>query len=269
MPVPSNQLHTKQHESWINENINSIEAGLLRKVNPDIALDRAINLKNNIIKLSNTYNTTRDNSLAELLMKTSEAIGRLGPASNACHYPRGKDDPVSLSEAFMHLDREIEMGNGMVLTHPIMGVDNSCYAIKEGDDFKSQFPHISQGGLRNTQPTVQRSHETGNWCAISPATHHSDDQHQLKISLINDSKDSGKNENRTTAGNERSNTRRRRPNHPKQVTTALYAWYNMHKDNPYPDDCAKKVLQQQTGLNAVQLNNWFINGRIMLNDFSQ
>ncbi|AGO13108.1 AaceriAFL049Cp [[Ashbya] aceris (nom. inval.)] len=53
----------------------------------------------------------------------------------------------------------------------------------------------------------------------------------------------------------------RRSNLPKETVDILNEWLRNHYDNPYPSPQEKKELLKQTGLNPVQLSNWFINVR--------
>ncbi|AMD21322.1 HER043Wp [Eremothecium sinecaudum] len=53
----------------------------------------------------------------------------------------------------------------------------------------------------------------------------------------------------------------RRSNLPKNIVDILNDWLRDHYENPYPSPQEKKQLLKQTGLNPVQLSNWFINVR--------
>lgn len=55
--------------------------------------------------------------------------------------------------------------------------------------------------------------------------------------------------------------KKRRLNLPKATTGILLEWLQRNLDHPYPLNSEKTVLMQQTGLNAQQLGNWFINAR--------
>ena len=44
-------------------------------------------------------------------------------------------------------------------------------------------------------------------------------------------------------------------------TSALKAWWRERLEWPYPTDEDKKALGEETGLDATQINNWFINQR--------
>ena len=45
------------------------------------------------------------------------------------------------------------------------------------------------------------------------------------------------------------------------ATSALKAWWRERLEWPYPTDEDKKALGEETGLDATQINNWFINQR--------
>ncbi|KAG2484529.1 hypothetical protein HYH03_016667 [Edaphochlamys debaryana] len=48
---------------------------------------------------------------------------------------------------------------------------------------------------------------------------------------------------------------------PPDVTAVLRGWFDSHYAWPYPTDPDKRELGAVTGLNATQINNWFINQR--------
>ncbi|AET37993.1 homeobox domain-containing protein Ecym_2247 [Eremothecium cymbalariae DBVPG len=60
---------------------------------------------------------------------------------------------------------------------------------------------------------------------------------------------------------EHTKKQHRRSNLPKETVDILNEWLRDHYDNPYPSPQEKKELLKQTGLNPVQLSNWFINVR--------
>jgi hypothetical protein len=47
----------------------------------------------------------------------------------------------------------------------------------------------------------------------------------------------------------------------KEVVRMLRNWLNAHKARPYPTNEEVELLQQRTGLNKTQINNWFANAR--------
>lgn len=296
MSTSVNQLQIKQHENWLDDNVDAVKNGLIHRINPELALKRAIDIKNNTIELKNSYNSSQDPSVASLLLKTSHAINNISFAiDNNFFTNRPIDSPMTLSDAFMYLDMELDMETAVVLSSnntptnpPIAPLpplitnnpDAPCnFNIKDNEyqslHLLSQLhvypPQISQQNLNDTNQT-NNAHSLQQTTPnnliyfpnddILPNPHQQHPPHS-KNKYPNHSLDQSRHNNtKLNKNGDRSvNVRRRRPNHPKQVTTALYAWYNLHKDNPYPDDRAKKILQQQTGLNAVQLNNWFINAR--------
>lgn len=55
--------------------------------------------------------------------------------------------------------------------------------------------------------------------------------------------------------------RTKRTNYPKHVSITLRRWLQENMKNPYPSDTEKTILREKTGLDATQLNNWFINAR--------
>jgi hypothetical protein len=55
--------------------------------------------------------------------------------------------------------------------------------------------------------------------------------------------------------------RKRRGNLPKEATSQLKAWFNAHRDSPYPSEDEKYALCSSTGLTLNQVSNWFINAR--------
>ncbi|KAL0266044.1 UNVERIFIED_CONTAM: hypothetical protein PYX00_011761 [Menopon gallinae] len=55
--------------------------------------------------------------------------------------------------------------------------------------------------------------------------------------------------------------RAKRTNYPKHVSGILRKWLQENMKNPYPSDTEKVLLREKTGLDATQLNNWFINAR--------
>ncbi|KAH9273986.1 hypothetical protein BASA83_003621 [Batrachochytrium salamandrivorans] len=58
-----------------------------------------------------------------------------------------------------------------------------------------------------------------------------------------------------------SKSRSSRPNHSIEVQQYLRDWLKRHRTHPYPSEEAKQGMCQHTGLDLVQLNNWFINAR--------
>ncbi|KAK6098061.1 hypothetical protein MT418_002127 [Batrachochytrium dendrobatidis] len=50
-----------------------------------------------------------------------------------------------------------------------------------------------------------------------------------------------------------------RPNHSVEVQSYLKDWITKHKAHPYPSEEAKQAMCLHTGLELIQLNNWFIN----------
>eukprot|EP00866_Antonospora_locustae_P000141 jgi/Antlo1/141/1170 len=60
---------------------------------------------------------------------------------------------------------------------------------------------------------------------------------------------------------ETSIERTKRTNYPKHVSNMLRRWLQENMKNPYPSDTEKIILREKTGLDATQLNNWFINAR--------
>lgn len=55
--------------------------------------------------------------------------------------------------------------------------------------------------------------------------------------------------------------KRKRGRLPAESTALLTTWWSEHERWPYPTETEKNLLCASTGLNAVQLNNWFINRR--------
>ncbi|KAF2014495.1 hypothetical protein BU24DRAFT_215756 [Aaosphaeria arxii CBS 175.79] len=55
--------------------------------------------------------------------------------------------------------------------------------------------------------------------------------------------------------------RKRRGNLPKEATGILKAWFQAHRDSPYPGEEEKLQLCAQTQLTLNQVSNWFINAR--------
>ena len=55
--------------------------------------------------------------------------------------------------------------------------------------------------------------------------------------------------------------KQRRANYPKHITEHLKQWLHEHIMNPYPSEEEKHMLSELTGLDNVQVNNWFINAR--------
>jgi hypothetical protein len=47
----------------------------------------------------------------------------------------------------------------------------------------------------------------------------------------------------------------------KQATTALRAWFNAHRQFPYPSETDRGRLSEETGLTSTQVSNWFTNAR--------
>ena len=54
--------------------------------------------------------------------------------------------------------------------------------------------------------------------------------------------------------------RRRRNLRPK-ATMVLSEWFEIHRENPYPDDSQKRALADQAGVGVEQVSNWFSNRR--------
>lgn len=55
--------------------------------------------------------------------------------------------------------------------------------------------------------------------------------------------------------------KRKRGRLPAESTSVLTTWWTEHERWPYPTEAEKVILCASTGLNTVQLNNWFINRR--------
>lgn len=53
----------------------------------------------------------------------------------------------------------------------------------------------------------------------------------------------------------------KRANYPKKVSRILKNWLKENMNNPYPSESEKIMLMEFTGLDATQINNWFINAR--------
>jgi len=53
----------------------------------------------------------------------------------------------------------------------------------------------------------------------------------------------------------------KRANYPKKVSRILKNWLKENMNNPYPSESEKVMLMEFTGLDATQINNWFINAR--------
>ena len=45
------------------------------------------------------------------------------------------------------------------------------------------------------------------------------------------------------------------------ASSILLEWVTAHIDNPYPTSQEKAELEQKTGLDQMQVNNWLINYR--------
>ncbi|ODQ82830.1 hypothetical protein BABINDRAFT_159330 [Babjeviella inositovora NRRL Y-12698] len=58
-----------------------------------------------------------------------------------------------------------------------------------------------------------------------------------------------------------SSSKKKRYNLPKKTTTILLKWLEQNLHHPYPTNMEKQQLMFETGLNAQQLGNWFINAR--------
>lgn len=53
----------------------------------------------------------------------------------------------------------------------------------------------------------------------------------------------------------------KRANYPKKISKVLKNWLKENMTNPYPSEIEKAMLMEVTGLDATQINNWFINAR--------
>lgn len=53
----------------------------------------------------------------------------------------------------------------------------------------------------------------------------------------------------------------KRANYPKNISRILKTWLSNNISKPYPSEVEKNQLMQSTGLNSIQINNWFINAR--------
>jgi len=53
----------------------------------------------------------------------------------------------------------------------------------------------------------------------------------------------------------------KRSNYSKKVITILKGWLMENLNDPYPSESEKNMLMEYTGLNTIQINNWFINAR--------
>ena len=53
----------------------------------------------------------------------------------------------------------------------------------------------------------------------------------------------------------------KKQNFSETVTSILKLWLLQNIKNPFPSDEQKDILAQKTGLDVIQVNNWFINAR--------
>lgn len=58
-----------------------------------------------------------------------------------------------------------------------------------------------------------------------------------------------------------SKPKNKRANYPKKISRILKNWLKENMNNPYPSESEKIMLIEHTGLDATQINNWFINAR--------
>ncbi|KAF1995967.1 hypothetical protein P154DRAFT_329430 [Amniculicola lignicola CBS 123094] len=65
----------------------------------------------------------------------------------------------------------------------------------------------------------------------------------------------------TMGADQNAFNRKRRGNLPKEATGILKAWFQAHRDSPYPTEDEKLALCNQTNLSINQISNWFINAR--------
>lgn len=56
---------------------------------------------------------------------------------------------------------------------------------------------------------------------------------------------------------------RRRSNFTKRTKETLLVWLENHLDNPYPTEQDKQQLAMETSLSVAQVNNWFVNARLV------
>ncbi|KAH3903413.1 uncharacterized protein SCODWIG_01872 [Saccharomycodes ludwigii] len=70
-----------------------------------------------------------------------------------------------------------------------------------------------------------------------------------------------KNINANIVGTVSKKLKKKRSNLPKEKVAILNNWLIQNLHNPYPSTQEKVRLRQETGLNSVQLSNWFINVR--------
>lgn len=48
---------------------------------------------------------------------------------------------------------------------------------------------------------------------------------------------------------------------PAKASAVLKAWWDSHQKYPYPSEHEKTLLKEETGLDHIQINNWFVNMR--------
>lgn len=80
----------------------------------------------------------------------------------------------------------------------------------------------------------------------------------IKLGLIH-SNSSNKKSNESGIFTQR--IKNKRANYPKKISRVLKNWLKENMNNPYPSESEKLMLMDLTGLDATQINNWFINAR--------
>eukprot|EP01147_Barroeca_monosierra_P010592 gene10592-2715_t len=109
--------------------------------------------------------------------------------------------------------------------------------------------------LVESQRTKERSHSQEIHCNPDELMYLEPDQQRIKrakSAYSNDERDYHEVIARVHAATKRF---------PRRSTQVLKQWLLHNVDNPYPSESDKKELMKRSGLNILQLNNWFINAR--------
>lgn len=209
-------------------------------------------------------------------------------SSSSSSYQRGVQQPLMTSPADTHLLTSAPPPRAMTSSrHSANGHLQPSYAdsvlYRDADQSSNQYAQLHQQRFPQQHHQAHQSHQSAGQCVPDDARSCSSDgsqhrrcaaprsQQQLVYcgSSTADS-DAGDNSNQSaddscddddSNGSYRRQMKNKRGIFPKSATGILKAWLFQNLAHPYPSEEHKKQLAMESGLNLLQVNNWFINAR--------
>ncbi|VAI00930.1 unnamed protein product [Triticum turgidum subsp. durum] len=184
-----------------------------------------------------------------------EIVGRLSAlAGNLDSDPGDRhQDPVPDPELdeFMETYCDVLVRYKQELTRPIQEADQFFRAMEaQMESFTLADDHSYEGG-----GSSEDEQEAGDVGGLPEITSHCAEDKELKSHLLN--KYSGY---LSSLWRDLSK-KKKKGKLPRDARQKLLHWWQLHYRWPYPSELEKAALAQSTGLDAKQINNWFINQR--------